>query len=604
MSSRSFQVSGAFDIECADWDTFVLGACYDGHRPIVFYDCDQLLDHLRSVGGTWWAHAGGVYDLLLVLERCRARGISCQVDRTQHRITRIVIGKLILRDSYALWPVPLDEICGAIGCEIPSLPWRCTCGRDCGGYCRIAEKARAGEPDLEDYCKADCRALYEGLHWLAELAVESKIDLRGTLGQTAWKNAQAELGVPDSTIPWHLWRGIRQADKGGRQAIIRPFAHGPGAHHDICNAYPAQLARAELPIGACRPLGGDSARRALERLRPGVYSVTVRVPEDRFLPPLPWHCGGQLTFPTGVFSGTWTLPELVCAFERGTALECVRTAIVWEATAPIFGPLVERWYELRRELGRKTPGGQWIGRMAKALTGKFAERPDRMRVQFHPEAIKVCLRKGPCRNGCTKKCGAYEQLDLDGAIYGIPYSKLAPSSYPQWSSYLRAMTRVQWLEQAERFGSDLVMGNTDSLWTIGRQKPEPIGDGLGQWEYQHAWTELDIRSISTYAYRDEHGKLQIRGIPGMTEEDWKRGTGAIDRGLVTFGRAVKTKRGLFQKRHRRWTLPPKEKLWWGDRRLGDGGITYPVSAAELRSEAEHAKARAKARSAVTQGVSK
>jgi hypothetical protein len=39
-------------------------------------------------------------------------------------------------------------------------------GQGCGGYCQITVKAKSGDPDLEDYCIADCQALYDGLHHL------------------------------------------------------------------------------------------------------------------------------------------------------------------------------------------------------------------------------------------------------------------------------------------------------------------------------------------------------------------------------------------------------------------------------------------------------
>jgi DNA polymerase type B, organellar and viral len=467
---------------------------------------------------------------------------------------------------------------------VPSLPWPCSCGRGCGGYCQIGSRAADGDPDLEAYCIADCRALYDGLVALDEFAESAGIRLRGTLGHTAWTNAQSELGVPDSEITWEFWRHAKRGDRGGRIAVIRPHAKGPGSHHDICNAYPAQLAHKELPVGSCVQLGGKRARMALGNTRPGIYSMTVRVPDDLFLPPLPWNYGGQMNFPTGVFSGTWTLPELVCAFERGVTVEKVHAALVFEATAPIFAPLVERWYAIRREIGRKTPFGQWIGRLPKALTGKFAEKPERSRTVMHPESIKVCLRTKQCRNGCTGRCGAYEQIDLAGDIWAIPYQRLGESAYPQWSAYLRAQTRVQWLEQAELYGSDLCHGNTDSLWTIGRRKPQPLGDGLGEWEYVNAWTDLEVRSPTCYAYRDpKTNKLEIRGVPGLTEDDWKRGHGTLDRGIVTFGRAASTStKGLFRKRHRRWRLPSKDRELYGDRRLSTGGITYPMDAQEIR----------------------
>ena len=226
------------------------------------------------------------------------------------------------------------------------------------------------------------------------------------------------------------------------------------SHWDIHNAYPAQLAKLHLPVGNCRELADAAACRALDGCEPGLYTLSVRVPDDSFLPPLPWAHSGQMNFPTGDITGSWCLPEFVAAFERGVTVLKVHSALVWEATAPIFGPLVERWYEIRRAAGKKTPLGQWISRLAKALTGKLAERPERCRVLMHPESVKVCLRVGRCKNGCTGRCGAYEQIDLYGKIWGVPYQRLGGSSYPQWSAYLRAATRVQWLAQAERQGKE------------------------------------------------------------------------------------------------------------------------------------------------------
>ena len=604
-STRVFRIVGSFDIECADWNQFVVGTTFcaeDGSR--VWYDVDEMIDYMRRRGGVWVAHGGGVYDMLLVLERARTRMIPCQSDASQHRVTRIVMGKLTIRDSYSLWPAPLEHLCGAIGVESPSLPWPCNCRSGgcgvapcicdtcCGGFCRIVPGMR--DPDLEEYCRADSRCLYRAMVALCEWATDHGLSLRGTLGQTAWISAQEELGIPDSDIPLHLWKHAKQADKGGRISIVRPRSTGVvGAHHDICNAYPGQLARAELPVGACGELGGSMARQMLDDERPGIYTVSVRVPDDVFLPPLPWSKGGQLCFPTGEFSGTWTLPEILAALERGTEVTQVHTALVWEATAPIFGPLVERWYDLRRAAGRKTPLGQWIGGCAKALTGKLAERPDRERLVLFPSEIKVCLRRGACRGGCTGRCRAHKPRDLWGNIWSVPYFQMAKSAYPQWSAYLRALTRVQWLGQAERMGDggrDLCMGNTDSLWHTSRETPQPLGDGLGQWEYQHAWTDLEVRSPTVYAYRDPaSGKLEVRGVPGLTEDDWKRGRGQIDRGILTIGRSVKTTGGLFQRRHRKWRLPSGDRTWYGDRKIAADGLTYPVDAAELRHLAKSAR---------------
>lgn len=625
---RRLEITGTIDIEAADWNHFILGCAHSSVSSETFYDLDDLINHVDQRGGTWWCHAGGVYDMLAILDRILKRGISAHVDRSQHRVTRIVFGRVTIRDSYAIWPVPLDDIAGALGRPTPKLPWSCTCGKSCGGYCQITIKAAGGEPDLEAYCRDDARTLYDGLQLLDDFAEKNDLSMKGTLGQTAWVNAQRDLGVPDSEVPFALWRHIRSADRGGRQMIIRPRAQGPGTHYDICNAYPAQLAKSSLPVGAHREIGSKQATACLDRNRPGVYSCAMFVPEDSFLPPLPWLVGGQMTFPTGRFDGTWTLPEINCALARGAVIEKVHSAVVWEAEAPVFAELVQRWYDIRRKTGRRTPLGQWIGRLAKAVTGKFAERPDRSRVMIHPDKIKICLRVGHCKRGCVGRCGAYEPLDLFGHVWSIPYQKMSQSAYPQWSAYLRALTRIQLLEQAERMGNDLVLSNTDSMWVTGNVKPSPLGDGLGDWELQTTgpgskiWWDMEIRTPTIYAYRyDEpkvshdtiivrgvkhreqvvqHGPLVIKGVPGLTEDDWRRGTGTIDRGVITFGRAVKTSTGLelgattanlFQKRVRKWSLPTSEREWYGDRRVGAGGVTFPADAQLLREVSRKRKRR-------------
>ena len=334
----TFELSGTVDLEAHAWDHVVLGCVYNGDVARIFTDLDALLDHLRKVGGQFFCHAGGVYDFLAILERARARGISCSINRSQHRISRIVMGSLTLRDSYALWPVPLDELANVANLPVPSLPWPCICGHDCHGYCQIGLRAAVGDLDLAAYCRADCVVLYDALTKLHGFASDNRIQLKGTLGHTAWISAQDELGIPDSAIDWDTWRHCRRGDKGGRVAIVRPNVHEAVRNYDICSAYPAQLAHALLPVGATTELGGRQALEALGDARPGIYTLTVTIPETMF-PPLPWHCGGVLAFPTGEITGSWPLPEIGHAIDCGVKIESVQSAIVFETTAPIFAEL-------------------------------------------------------------------------------------------------------------------------------------------------------------------------------------------------------------------------------------------------------------------------
>ena len=85
--------------------------------------------------------------------------------------------------------------------------------------------------------------------------------------------------------------------------------------------------------------------------------------------------------------------------------------------------------------------------------------------------------------------------------------------------------------------------------------------------------------------------MQIRGVPGLTPADWARGTGTIDRGVISLGNAVKGTGGLFKARSRRWSLPKGEREIYLDRRLSSGGYTVPMDAQEIREITTTKKAK-------------
>lgn len=270
------KVTGTLDIECADWTKFVCAATYEpasGRK--IHRTPESLVDHVCSRGGTWWAHCGGIYDSLLVADVFERRGTLAQIDYVRARINRIVGGGATIRDSYALIPMSLDVAATIAGEKAPTLPWSCMCGRDCGGYCKIVRRASGGDPDVEDYCAADAYVLFRVLAALQEHAEQWGIDLRGTIGSTAWANAQRLLELPDCKLPWQTWDRIAEGDFGGRDFVGMPRAlwgkRQLGSHHDISSAYPAALATTPLPVGDPAELGERDARLALHADSPGIY---------------------------------------------------------------------------------------------------------------------------------------------------------------------------------------------------------------------------------------------------------------------------------------------------------------------------------------------
>jgi hypothetical protein len=581
------KISGTLDIECATWDRFAVASTYqptqDGagngettiHRSIA-----HLVDHLLArPKTTWWAHAGGNYDFLAIAEELRKRGIPCSVDLAGARVSRIVGGGIVLRDSWPLVPLSLHTACALAGERAPVLGLPCRCGLACGGYCQI--RPSDARRVVADYCAADARVLYRVLVAVRQHGADLELEMRGTLGGTAWATAKKALNLPDADLPSMLWRQTRTAYFGGRITIARPRADGPGSHWDISSAYPAALATTPVPHGQVGVVARKDALSCLVRDRPGIYSCEVTVPE-MFLPPLPVRQGDRVTYPIGTFRGCWTLHELRAAIVRGVKIGAVHWAVVWEHSSVLFEDLIETWWRARARAGKKTPLGEWLRLLSNSLTGKFAQGPERKSARMFPDEIKICEAKKPCsRTRCVGACGAYEQLDMWGQVWGVPFYRPANSGHVQWAAYLTAATRERWLVGAESQGLDLVYGDTDSIWTTSRVAPQPSGAGLGRWEYKHAWQDWECAAPRAYRYVAQDGARETK-TAGMriSDEEWSAGTAASDRGVLSFVEAARSGRGLFRRRHQGWTLPTRGKDggWYGDRLLDvEERIAFPVS---------------------------
>lgn len=584
------KISGTLDIEAGDWDRFAVAATYQptqggagsGDRRIHRSVADLVDFLLSKPGSTWWAHCGGNYDFLCIAEEMRARQIPCSVDLAGSKVSRLIGGGIVLRDSWPLVPLKLEVAAALAGevCDELGLP--CRCGHGCGGYCSILEASKLTGSTLDrvaQHCAEDARILYRVLLAIDEQGQSLGLVMRGTLGGTAWATAKRDLDLPDADLAPGQWRRIRESYFGGRVTIIRPLADGPGTHWDISSAYPAALAKTPVPLGECAGYADKDARACLRNERPGVYACDVTVP-DCLLPPLPVRRGHRTAYPTGALRGTWTLPELQEAMIRGCTVTDVRWCMVWEGAAVLFDDLIRSWFSARSKAGKASPLGQWLRLLGNTLTGKFAEGPNKKAAKLFPAKIRYCEGKRPCSKlRCIGACGAMEQLDMWGQIWGVPFFRPATSGHVQWASYLTAATRAQWLLGAESQGWDLVYGHTDSIWTTSRSGPRPQGKILGGWELKNTWEEFECAAPGAYRYRDGEDRKVVTCGMSITDGEWDSGGATDDRGVLSFTDAAKLSKGLFHRKHKRWTLPNSGKLTgvYGDRILDpEERVTLPM----------------------------
>lgn len=612
---HSTKLGGTFDIECAEWERFVVGATYSPMEGARTWDSmEDLLGYMRRVGGSWWSWGGGRYDTLAMMQRLHEQHVRMRADLSQSAVSRMSSKGLTLRDGRALVPLPLARAAELAGLAAPrELGWPCECGRRCGGYCAITttlapERLRS----LRAYVAHDAEVAYRVLAAVMERWTALGMDVHGTIGGTAWNTAKLWAGLPDANGErdhvtgervggWFTphWRTAARGYYGGRVTIGRPRA-AVGWHYDIASAYPASLAQVALPLGKPRYAANPkAARHCYAKRRPGVYLARVTVPEDCHIPPLPVRFpDGAVMYVTGEFGGWWTLPELQEAEEVGARIRHLDEVIAWpDGEAVLFAEVIERWYAERARDGRESAWGELWRLLANSLTGKLGQsidsesvtlNPDKGTVPYCAPGVEASDRAGCTADRCTGRCGAWHQLDGEGRIYAVPAFHVAESSHVHWAAYLTAATRIKLARGMRVVGPDLVYTATDSIWTVATAPSTDIGDALGQWTRKHAFGDWTCRGPNLYAYTKPDGETIYRagGMPALTATEWADLT-ERDQEVVS-ARGVKSLREaapsgkLFQRSMRTFTNAARNGVY-GDRRLDSrNGMTYPLTYGEAK----------------------
>jgi hypothetical protein len=585
-------VDGTFDIETQDWSTYVAGALYiPGKKTLV---CSWRLEErfartLCELEGTYWAHNGGRFDFLWLLGWALKFEIPWRVSLSGSSIASLTIGKAIFRDSARLVPMSLDKASAISGVR------KDKCPVDFSEIRRDMSRSRLMQ--VCEYMVQDCKATYALLDALQTLCWRWDLDLKGTIGASAWATVRRQ-GVP--VAEWGHRNNVtkdyldaRRGYFGGRTQVFRPFSRA-GTHADINSAYPAALTKVDLGHGERERLHGHAAQRAFSQGRNGIYRATVNVATDTTMPPLPVRGKGRIGFPVGTFSGWWAGNELSGALLHGGTIETIGEALAWKDSGPLLKSFCEHVWGLRDACGTKTAQGGFLKLYANSLTGKLAAKPRNERICSDPDAPLFCDGALDCRgvlcgikccpHQCTGSCGKRTPISPGLPIFSTVTESLSECSQVHWSAYLTAHCRGSLLDFAGSRSDDLVYCDTDSLFYEG-ERTENIGSALGQFKIEDTYEYFTAEAPKTYLYADQDGVAHgaSKGIPNAVRNFHLLKTGVtVDRGVNTFKTALR-KPEMFMRKHMTRAIRP-DGYHFGDRKLGPDGRTYPPTARQLADD--------------------
>lgn len=460
-----------WDIETTEWDQVrcVVAVSDDGdverwQGPGALEACDRTM---RAAGGTWVAHAGGIFDTLLLTNVrplpwreliMSGSAVLCAVDRA-----------LKVRDSFRWWLSGLAKV----GQYVDRVEQARAVPRHAPGYWlkKDVDRARIDELSATDtlaYCESDCRILLEGVR-----LARAYLDERGA--RPGWTAGACALSLLETLEPasWELLRREQlhheiatRAAECVRGARVECFARGrvePVHVYDLKSAYPAAYTLGG-PVGL-----GAVHLDANDADRPGaVWRCRWHWHDRERVPP-------ALDAMTGAGHGeceAWLVEEERAAFDAaGVALRRL------EGWAPsTIAPIGQTF---ARTLYSEKEAGSFFGKCyLNSLHGKFSESPVK----------EAWTREWPTQYYGPKpeQIGGYwRYLTLSADARGMVPRHIQPLAA---ASILGRTRHRIWsiLDAVQKAGGRIFYCDTDSVHTDlpPEKMPVVLGASLGDLAYE------------------------------------------------------------------------------------------------------------------------
>jgi hypothetical protein len=506
-------------------EAFALGVVYDGEKAVGFTYLPDMRNYLispRFAGHAIYAHNGGKFDYLALFGNYwkffGADNVTMNESRFIQATYRDVKARSVVyfRDSLNIIPASLAKIGEKFGSAKGETPSKF-----------IEAKRGPLEPTDWEYCKQDCKLLWEALTYFQERLG----GLRSTLPSTAMAVFRREFFPAASPI--RICRkedlSFRDAYYGGRVEAYRLGKLSlPNFTYDINSLYPTAMRRAAFPQPDCLTEKSDVTPQELVNdlmaSYEGFASCAVRHPDAPlgYLPHVSEE--GKLTFPVGNFAGSWCFPELRYFMSHGGDIQSVSRVIYAPRMSSPFVGYVDKYYRMKREADGFERDMAKL--MLNALYGKFGEYHEQN--QRYAEGFDETTLAEYRRVYGAADFEPISRTRSDG-YYVFPSrdSGIAGHSVFAWAAYITSMARVINLETQEaiRAVGEVYYTDTDSFTAtteIGTScGPDSlrhmVGDELGQLKLESV-NKQEIRGNKHYVLED--GSVVLKGV--------KRGAKLID----------------------------------------------------------------------------
>lgn len=506
-----------------------------------------------------WFHNAGGFDALVILPWALRNG---------WRITKAIVStggslwSLDLTDGYNIWcirdslriaPASLKKI-----------------GEALGYFKKDLDASRIEEYPIDeviDYCVRDCEVLLKAMLGFRDILRQYKGELLDTLAGSGAK-------IIRQLIPRDSWNWNRDTDTigasayyGGRVERFRRYAER-GSVFDINSAYPWALT---LPLPT-RHIASGTGKPPGERLC--IVRAKIRVTDSAFIGPLAYRVPrgtlkGRLVFPTGEWTGSYTLEELNAACETG---ECEYEVLSWHAweSEEWVKPLMRGWYDLRKSSTGYLPFALKI--LMNSVYGKFIEREEGESFTTDEYEARLAENKGK-----LVREHRFEEFPL----WSIEDTHEGMVRHAALAAHVTARARITLL-RAMRKCERLDYCDTDSVMGFTTMNS---GNELGEFKHEYDYESAEFVAAKLYRLLKTDGNYVTKAKGYAKRDDMD----SLWRDIVTGNKIHSESTRLFK------TMVKKNKLEFvrdektrmkrdsTDKRCFVGNESRPWSIAELHS---------------------
>ena len=449
-----------WDIETVEWNKFQIGGIFDGEKSYLCNSPKELIENMRKIGGTFYAHYGGGFDHLFLLENLKKYKIK--IVNIGKNFTKISVyyknskKKLFeLRDSWSMFPDSLNNLAKNFLHKKKKDIDR----KNIQGY---------SKKEIDDYVLDDCYLLYDIISKFMKNTEQDNLSL--TIASASKKEHSKMFDQKTMCVPAVLDKFLRKAYSGGRVEVFKRYGKNLN-HYDVKSMYPWAMKNKTYPCGYA-----IYTEEFVDDLH-GIYDCDIITPEYLHIPFLhTYDKDGRIIFPLGEFSGTYTSPEILKAISIGYKIN-IKKGYFFEFKSSPFTEYVDKWYGVKQEAERTGDlSMRYIAKLyLNSLYGKFGQRRTFQKIMAKDENFEYYLEK----YGVIKDY--IEELNL------IIVDENSTSKYTSVhiAAFVTAYARIRLYEGMEEIiskGGEIYYTDTDCLVTDGILA---CGKELGDWDLEN-----------------------------------------------------------------------------------------------------------------------